>query len=91
MTRTEILMRLQAHPHNTNQLAKLLNLDYKTVQHHLDVLVENRLLSRHGKYGGLYFLTPELEAEKATLREIWGKSGRKLGKSTLKKRKEGSS
>ena len=41
------------------QLTGLLGLDYKTVRHHLEVLVENGLvvISKEKKYGELYHLT----------------------------------
>jgi predicted ArsR family transcriptional regulator len=45
-------------PRNANQLAEDLDLDYKTVRHHLDVLVENNVLRRSGDdYGAVYLPT----------------------------------
>ena len=56
---------------NTNQLAKDLDLNYKTVQHHLEVLEENDVLRTQGAdYGQMYFLTDQMEANLDILEEI---------------------
>lgn len=61
-TRARIITHLRNHPSNASQLAESLRLDYKTVRHHLELLVENRLLVRvGGKYAATFFLSPELE------------------------------
>lgn len=60
--RIRVLVLLRDRPYNANQLATALGVDYKTVQHHLRVLVENRLLSPAAeKYGAVYFLTKDME------------------------------
>jgi len=58
--RMRILRAVDERPRNANQLAGDLDLDYKTVRHHLDVLTENdirRLAERehrlHRVRGGL--------------------------------------
>ena len=57
--RVRILRALDERPRNPNQLAEDLDLDYKTVRHHLDVLVENGILERGGEgYGAVYLPTP---------------------------------
>lgn len=43
--RIRIISVLQNSPRNTNQLANDLGLDYRTVQHHLEVLEKNNLVS----------------------------------------------
>ncbi|AWR99746.1 ArsR/SmtB family transcription factor [Metallosphaera hakonensis] len=54
-TRIRIVQALLDTPLNANQLSNLLSLDYKTVQHHLDVLVDNRILVKEGPgYGAVY-------------------------------------
>ncbi|MFB6112480.1 MAG: winged helix-turn-helix domain-containing protein [Halodesulfurarchaeum sp.] len=53
--RARIIRALDERPRNANQLADALDLDYKTVRHHLDVLVENDVLTRAGDgYGAVY-------------------------------------
>lgn len=60
--RIKIIDMLKEQPRNINQLDALLNLDYKAVQHHVNVLEKNNLITRVGeKYGVLYFLSTYLE------------------------------
>ncbi len=63
-TRIRILALLRERPQNTNQVSVLLGIDYKTAEHHLKVLRENRLVVPSGEgYGTLFLLSPSLEAE----------------------------
>ena len=56
--RVRILRALDERPRNANQLAEALDLDYKTVRHHLEVLVENDVLMDSGEeYGAVYLPT----------------------------------
>lgn len=56
---------------NANQLADELELDYKTVRHHLEILVENGVLETVGDgYGDMYFLTDRMEENMDVLAEI---------------------
>jgi DNA-binding transcriptional ArsR family regulator len=56
--RARILQAVDEQPRNANQLAEDLDLDYKTVRHHCDVLVENNVLRRSGDdYGAVYLPT----------------------------------
>lgn len=65
-TRVRIVRALHEEPRNAQQLSVMLDLDYSTVRHHLQVLQRNRLLEVGGeKYGQLYFLSAMLE-------ERWG-------------------
>ena len=53
--RVRILRALDERPRNANQLAEELDLDYKTVRHHLSVLVENDVVEKSGDdYGAVY-------------------------------------
>ena len=55
--RSKILLLLRERPTNINRIAKALNLDYKTVKHHLDLLEKNGLVKRLGlRYGDVYFI-----------------------------------
>jgi len=56
-------MLVRDTPMNTKQIADRLALDYKTVQHHLDVLKKHMLLDSIGEgYGKAYTISPEMEA-----------------------------
>lgn len=80
-TRAIIIAALKEMPRNANQLASELNLDYKTVRHHLGVLSKNGIVSLVGDgYGATYFLSSELDENYPLFREIW----RKIGKNKKK-------
>ena len=80
-TRAIIIAALKEMPRNANQLASELNLDYKTVRHHLGVLSKNGIDSLVGDgYGATYFLSAELDENYQLFKEIW----RKIGKNKKK-------
>lgn len=69
--RARILQALDDRPRNANQLAEELELDYKTVRHHLDVLVENDVLRNSGDdYGAVYLPTEQVRDHWDTVEEI---------------------
>ncbi|MDP3065566.1 MAG: winged helix-turn-helix domain-containing protein [Methanobacteriaceae archaeon] len=70
--RAKIIMTLHERPSNAHQLSEKLELNYKTVRHHLKVLGENNIITSTGKkYGELYFLADRMEAEYETFKDIW--------------------
>ncbi len=70
--RARIILELKNRPYNANKLAEKLSLDYKTIRHHINVLMENGILKSTGeKYGALYFLSDEMEEDYDTFMEIW--------------------
>ena len=72
--RVKIINLVQETPLNINRMAEVLNLDYKAVQHHVDVLEKNNLISRMGeKYGIMYFVSNYLESNIDTYKEIVSK------------------
>jgi DNA-binding transcriptional ArsR family regulator len=74
-TRLKILKVLFKKPMNMRQLALSLELDYKTVQGHVTLLIENSILDTpRKKYGSLYFINPELE-DNDYLKELLGGNG----------------
>jgi DNA-binding transcriptional ArsR family regulator len=75
--RGRILQELIKTPRNANELATILQLDYKTIRHHLEVLEKNRLITgmKIG-YGGVYFTSDLLEENMHLFKEIWGKIGK---------------
>ena len=69
--RIKIIDLLKERPYNMNQLASALGLDYKAIQHHVNVLVKNNMVSKAGeKYGVLYFISNYLEANIAAFTEV---------------------
>ena len=61
--RARIIRRLRDKPSNMNQLAGDLSLQYKAIQHHVRILMNNSLLVTSGeKYGMVYSLNPWFEA-----------------------------
>ena len=78
-TRLRIIMLLLQRPYNTHQLAKELDLDYKAVQHHMQVLEKNNLVSKLGqKYGAIFNLSNFLEYNIRALDEAIEKLERKI-------------
>jgi DNA-binding transcriptional ArsR family regulator len=61
--RARILEALRRQPHNANQLSEELDMDYRTVRHHLALLERNQLILRPvGRaYASPYELAPDLE------------------------------
>jgi PAS domain S-box-containing protein len=57
-TRALILRHLAEKSYNANQLATTLNMDYKTIRHHLEVLVKYGIIARnHDGHYDLYFIS----------------------------------
>jgi predicted transcriptional regulator len=74
--RARIIRSLRAKPSNMNQLAGDLGLQYKAIQHHVRILVNNSLLVASGeKYGTVYSLNPWFEAHIDIFEQICGKLG----------------
>jgi DNA-binding transcriptional ArsR family regulator len=69
-TRLRILKTVSEKPVNIRQLSIALAMDYKTVQGHVELLVENRILETpKKKYGSVYFLSPEWD-DNAYLKDL---------------------
>ncbi len=69
--RIRIISALRKRPSNRNQLAKELGIDYKTIQHHLKILVGNNLVAKFGKnYGVIYCVSPLFENSEIVFDEI---------------------
>lgn len=72
LNRAKIIKALSERPYNANQLADELGLDYKTMRHHLDVLVKNKILLVQGeKYGAMYFISDNMENNMDEFNKIW--------------------
>lgn len=69
--RLRIVRSLEERPKNTNQLSESLNLNYRTVQHHLKVLEENNIVTTEGdNYGKMYFLSDRMQRNLDILEEV---------------------
>jgi len=79
VNRARIILVIKEEPKNANQLGILLDVDYRTIRHHLGILEENGLITSVGeKYGKVYFISSELEANIILFDEIWNELGKKL-------------
>lgn len=78
-TRAMIVKSLKNKPMNLHQLSKSLNLDYKTIQHHIRILSDNNILTviNRGKYGAVYFVSDDMQRMWDEFGEIWKKVGKK--------------
>lgn len=86
--RLRIVRTLDDTPMNTHQLSQALDLDYKTVKHHLELLTENNVLMTMGDgYGETYFLTDAMEQHIDVLDEVAAKAD--LADVTAATRREG--
>jgi DNA-binding transcriptional ArsR family regulator len=70
-TRAKIIQTLKETPQNANQLASLLNMDYRTIRHHIEVLEKNKIIISAGEsYGKTYFLSQAMEENYTVFEEI---------------------
>jgi len=70
-TRIRIMDLLIERPYNLHQLSRELGMDYKTVQHHVRMLEENRILTpEERKYGSIYFPSAMFDGVKDIFLEI---------------------
>lgn len=69
--RIKIIEIIEKKPMNLNELSKKINLNYKTVQHHIDLLIENNLLVKAGnRYGQIYFVSDNLKEKTDLFKKI---------------------
>lgn len=69
--RINILELLKDRSYNQNQLANILDLNYRTIKHHVEVLMDYDLIESSGEgYGQVYFLSPKLENNYQFLEDI---------------------
>ena len=76
INRAKILNLIAATPMNANKIATVLNLDHKTVAHHVQILSKNELVVKAEKeYAAEYTLSAIMEENKKVLEEIMQKIG----------------
>jgi DNA-binding transcriptional ArsR family regulator len=69
--RIRILQALDQRPRNANRLAEDLDLDYTTIRHHLDVLMEHNLVKNsNGGYATVYLLDDRVKNNWSTVEDI---------------------
>jgi DNA-binding transcriptional ArsR family regulator len=69
--RARLVRALDERPRNANQLAEAIDVDYNTVRHHLEMLVEHNVLEKGGEdYGAMYFLTDQFEHNRETFENV---------------------
>lgn len=70
--RLQIIELLNDRPYNLHQLAQVLNLNYRTIEHHISVLKKHELIttSKSKGYGNIYYLSPEMESKIGILDDI---------------------
>lgn len=69
--RARLLRALNRRPRNANQLAEDLDLSYKTVRHHLDVLEDNGVVEGgDSDYGRIYLPSDRAQRHWDTAEEI---------------------
>jgi PAS domain S-box-containing protein len=62
--RTLILRHLADRSYNAHQLAKAMNLDYKTIRHHLGILIKNGIVTKDNDGGSaLYFISKNIQSD----------------------------
>ena len=70
-TRVRLVRAIDERPRNANQLATELDMDYTTIRHHLDVLMENKVVRRSGEeYAAVYLFTDQVRTHWDTVEEI---------------------
>lgn len=69
--RARLIRLLDERPRNANQLAAELDVDYNTVRHHLDMLIDHDVVEAGGEdYGELYFLTDRFDDNRDAFERI---------------------
>ena len=72
VNRAKIINSLHTQPYNLNQLSKILDVDYRTIMHHIKILEENKVVTSIGKkYGALYYLSDDMEENYNEFEKIW--------------------
>lgn len=74
-TRAHIIETLKESPQNSNQLATILKVNYKTIRHHVTILEKNKLIISAGDhYSTAYFLSELMEENYVLFEEITSKT-----------------
>ena len=83
--RVRIISQLRNKPSNKNQLAQDLGIDYKGIEHHIQTLEKNNLVTKIGtKDGVTYFVSQLFEEGEAVFDEIVAKLTKQGGPEWLR-------
>lgn len=70
-TRIQIVIKLLNSPLNKNELSVALDLNYRTIEHHIKVLVENNIVEGDNrKYDSIFYLKESVKPHIERLAEI---------------------
>ncbi len=84
-TRLRIICAITEDPINSMELSKKLNLDYKTIQHNIDVLEKSNLIVRKGEgYGDIFFPSELISSNLPTLYSVIRKVESKIDRAEKK-------
>ena len=77
-TRLKLLKVLDKKPMNMRRLSMSLKMDYKTVQGHVELLVQEGIIQTpKKKYGSVYFISPEWEGNSYLMKLMRGNEDEK--------------
>jgi len=72
INRAKIIKKLKERPYNAHQLSEELNVNYRTVRHHIKILEDSEVVKSAGeKYGKMYFLSENMEKNYDDFETIW--------------------
>lgn len=72
INRAKIIRKLNERPYNAHQLAEELNVNYRTIRHHIKILEDSEVVKSAGeRYGKLYFLSDNMEQSYDDFETIW--------------------
>jgi DNA-binding transcriptional ArsR family regulator len=78
LNRARIIKALSDSPMNAHQLSQVLELDYSTIRHHIEVMERNGLVVSLGSgYGTAYLLSEAMQENYGVFEEIWDRIGKK--------------
>lgn len=72
INRAKIIKKLKERPYNAHQLAEELDVNYRTIRHHIKILEDSEVVKSAGeKYGKIYFLSDNMEKNYDDFETIW--------------------
>lgn len=73
--RIKILKSIIDDPKNANQISKDIDVNYRTIEHHLKLLSENKLIMAQGEgYGKVYFVSSLISENMHLLKKVFNET-----------------